>query len=213
MTITVAIVEDHEIVAEALATMLSFDADMEVLGFVTCGADALTLVRERHPDVVLMDIALAGDVDGIEATRQVLAAEPSTAVIMLSMHDDPDSVAAAVAAGAIGYVPKNTGRAELLTAIRVAASGEGYLHSSITRPLLDRIGPIEGNLATGPRLTPQEHRVLQGLADGKGTRSIAALLSISDETVKTHLTRIYQKLGVSDRTQAVATALRRGIVT
>lgn len=213
MTITVVIVEDHEVVAEALATMLSFDTDIEVLGFVACAADALTLVRERHPDIVLMDIALAGDVDGTEATRQILAAEPSTAVIVLSMHDDPDSVTAAVAAGAIGYVPKNTGRAELLTAIRTAASGEGYLHPSITRPLLDRIGPVMGNLGAGERLTPQEHRVLQGLADGKGTRSIAALLSISDETVKTHLTRIYQKLGVSDRTQAVATALRRHIVS
>lgn len=210
--ITVAIVEDHEVVAEALATMLSFDPDIEVVGFVATADEALTLVRECHPSVVLMDISLAGPVDGTEATLQVLAAEPTTAVIILSMHDDPNAVAAAIAAGAIGYVPKNTARAELLTAIRTAARGEGYLHPSITRPLLDRIGPmVEKSAEVG--LTAQEHRVLQSLADGNGTHSIAELLSISDETVKTHLTRIYQKLGVSDRTQAVATALRRGIVT
>lgn len=207
MTIRIAIAEDHRVVADALATMLGFEDELEIVGFVGTGDEVVALAEREQPDVVIMDLSMPGG-DGVDATRRVLDASSSTRVLVLTMHDDPDHVGAAIAAGATGYLPKNTARAELIAAVRAVAAGEGYLHPSVTRPFLDRVAPT----ADPGRLSPREQEVLTRLADGMSTREIASALTVSDETVKTHLTRIYQKLGVSDRVQAVAAALRRGLV-
>jgi DNA-binding NarL/FixJ family response regulator len=207
----VLLAEDHMVVAEALATMLAFEDDIEVVAVVTSGAEAVRVAAETAPDVVLVDVRLDG-LNGIEATRRIRAANPDVQAIALTMHDDAETVAAAVAAGALGFLPKNTSKDELLLALRKVRGGEAYLHPSVTAPFLRRVAPLADRSLAHARLTAREHEVLEHLADGKTTREIADALVLGEETVKTHLAHIYQKLGVGDRVEAVAVALRRGLV-
>jgi DNA-binding NarL/FixJ family response regulator len=208
----VLLVEDHRVVAEALATMLGFEPDIEVVATVTSGGDAVVVAAEQRPDIVLMDVRIDG-LNGIEATRRIVAADAGVRVIALTMYDDADTVAQAVAAGAHGFLPKNTSREELLDALRKVGAGEAYLHPSVTAPFLRRVAPLAGQTLKHDLLTPREHEVLEHLAQGCTTRQIADALVLGEETVKTHLSHVYQKLGVSDRVEAVAVALRRGLVS
>lgn len=209
--IKILIAEDHRVVGEALATMLSFSEGMVVVGTAVSGEEAVELTETTRPDVVLMDVALEG-LNGIEATRRIRRKFVSTRVLVLSMHDDQDTVGEAVAAGASGFLPKNVSRAELVAAVRAVAEGAGFLHPSVTRPFLDRMGRLVTKEQSKQHLTEREQVVLQELALGKSTKQISETLVVSEETVKSHLARIYRKLGVSDRVQAVALALRRGLV-
>jgi DNA-binding NarL/FixJ family response regulator len=211
MTTRVVLAEDHVVVADALATMLGFEDDIDVVGLVTSGSDAVRLTRELRPDVVLMDIGLDG-LNGIEATRDITSTHPDIGILVLSMHDDPETVTAAIAAGARGFLPKNVDRTTLVSAIRAVVHGNGYLHPAAVRCFLDRVRPLAADALAANRLTEQEHRVLAHLADGKTTKQIARSLVVSDDTVKTHLRHVYQKLGVADRVQAVAVALRSGLI-
>ncbi len=209
--IRILIAEDHTVVAQALATMLSFDPHFEVIAIADSGEEVVRLCLEQQPDVILMDVMLRG-VSGIEATQQVAKASPHARVLVLSMYDDQKTVMSAVAAGAAGFVPKNVDREELQRAIRAIAEGKGFLHPDLTGPFLDRVGVMAKEALGRERLTEREQVVLAELAQGKSTREIAKALVLSEETVKTHLTHIYQKLGVNDRVQAVALALRRGLI-
>jgi len=211
MTTRIAIVEDHKVVAEALSTMLSLVEDFEVVGTTSSGSEALALVEATDPDVILMDINLEG-LNGIEATREILKKRPESRILILSMHDDHLTVTSAVAAGAAGFLPKNVDRDELVTAINAVSQGKGFLAPDVTRPFLSRIGNLAEEVSARERLTDREREVLEELAQGKSTREMAEALVVAEETIKTHLTHIYQKLGVSDRVQAVALALRRGLV-
>lgn len=207
----VLLVEDHTLVAEALATMLAFEDDIEVVATVSSGSEAVRVAADTKPDVVLVDIRING-LNGIEATRRIRADNPQVQAIALTMHDDAETVAEAIAAGALGFLPKNTSRDELLLALRKVSIGEAYLHSSVTAAFLKRVAPLADRTLASERLTPREQEVLERLADGKTTREIAQALVLGEETVKTHLGHIYQKLGVADRVEAVAMALRRGLV-
>ncbi len=209
--ITIAIAEDHRVVAEALATMLSFTEDFDVLGLADSGEGIIEIVARHKPAVALMDVSLVG-MGGIEATRQIIDRHPSTKVLILTMHDDPETVRDAIAAGASGFVPKNVGREDLTAAIRAVAAGGGFLHPSVTRPFLKAFGKMAESAQDQVRLTERERDVLEQLATGKSTKEIAKELFVGEETVKTHLSSVYQKLGVGDRVQAVAAALRRGLV-
>lgn len=211
MRIRIAIAEDHTVVAEALATMLSFADGMEVVSTVSGGSDIVEVAEQQSPDVILMDITLRG-LNGIEATREILRHDPHARVLILTMHDDEATVTGAIAAGAAGFLPKNVARDELVAAIRAVAEGEGVLHPKVARPFLRRAGSLAEQALERDRLTEREMSVLEELAKGRSTKEIADALIIGEETVKTHLARIYQKLGVSDRVQAVALALRRGLV-
>jgi len=211
VVIRLAIAEDHQVVADALATVLGFSDGIVVVGVVDSGGAIVDLDAELRPDVILMDVTLRG-LNGIEATRQIVAGRPDARVVVLTMHDDVDTVTSAMAAGAVGFLPKNASRVDVLAAIEAAARGEGYLHSSVTRDFLERVGPMANRSLEAERLTEREHSVLVLLADGRSTRQIAEELLVGEETVKTHLAHIYQKLGVGDRVQAVALALRRGLV-
>lgn len=197
--------------AEALATMLSFTDDFEVIGLADSGEGIIEIVAQREPVVALMDVSLVG-MGGIEATRRIIDEYPSTKVLVLTMHDDPETVRDAIAAGASGFVPKNVGRDDLTAAIRAVAAGAGFLHPSVTRPFLKAFGQMAESAQPQVGLTERERDVLEELATGKSTKEIAKVLFVGEETVKTHLSSVYQKLGVADRVQAVAAALRRGLV-
>jgi DNA-binding NarL/FixJ family response regulator len=210
--VRVAIAEDHALVAEALATMFSLVDGFTVVGSVASGDEAVALAEQLRPDVFLMDVTLVG-LNGLEATRQITARAPEVRVLVLTMHDDVATVARAVAAGAAGFVPKNAKREELFRAVEALATGGGYLDENLTRPFLSTVAPLVDAMMSGERLTERELDVLRLLSHGRSTRDIAQALVVSDETVKSHLTHIYQKLGVGDRTSAVALALRRGLVS
>ena len=210
-SIRLAIAEDHSVVADAIATMLGYTQHIEIVGIVPSGAAIIDLDAAAAPDVTLMDVTLQG-INGIEATRRIVAARPEARVLVLTMHDDADTVTNAMAAGAVGFLPKNATRSELVAAIGAVARGEGYLHSSVTRSFLDRVGPLAERSLSADRLTDREREVLELLVEGHSTRQIAEALFVGEETVKSHLTHIYQKLGARDRVQAVTLALRRGLV-
>jgi DNA-binding NarL/FixJ family response regulator len=201
--IRLAIAEDHEVVADAMATMLGFGDRIGVVGVVPSGAAIVDLDADLEPDVILMDVTLEG-LNGVEATRRILARRPGARIVVLTMHDDTETVTEAMAAGALGFLPKNASRVDVLAAVEAAAVGVGYVHPSVRTER--RIPPV------AQRLTDREREVLELLADGRSTRQIAEDLFVGEETVKTHLGHIYQKLGVADRVQAVALALRKGLV-
>ena len=211
MTIRLAIAEDHQLVAEALATMLGFSDQIEVVGVVPSGTEIVELDERLEPDVILMDVSLQG-LNGIEATREIVRRRPQARVVVLTMHDDSETVTGAMAAGAVGFLPKNAGRVDLLAAVEVVARGEGYIHPTVTRTFLEKVGPLADQSMAAERLTERERQLLECLAAGCSTRQIADTLVLGEETVKSHLARIYQKLGVNDRVGAVALALRRGLV-
>lgn len=208
--IRVVIAEDHGVVADGVATMLSFEADMEVVEIVTSGEDLIASVDKHRPDVALVDVNLIG-MDGLAAVREIEARNIPTRTMALTMFTDHDTVTRAVAAGVAGYLPKNVRREELVQAVRAVASGKGFLHPDVTRPFLERVGPMAMHAGIQP-LSKREQDVLEQLAMGRSTREIADALNLGDETVKSHLSRIYQKLKATDRVQAVVTAMRHGLV-
>jgi DNA-binding NarL/FixJ family response regulator len=210
-TIRVLLAEDYRIVSDAIATMLSFESDVEIVGKTPSGTEAVTLAAQLHPDIVLMDVGLEG-LNGIEATRTICETDADVGVIMLTMHEDDETVTRAVAAGARAFVPKTATREQLLDAIRTVADGHAVLPPPVLAGFLRRVAPLADQMLGPDRLTDRERDVLSHLSNGMTTKQIAAALVIGEETVKTHLARVYQKLGVSDRVQAVALAIRQGLV-
>lgn len=211
--IRVLLVDDHPMVREGLRSMLSGDA-LEVVGDAASGTEALRGVRELAPDIVLLDVELR-DVDGLAVLRQIKAVAPRTAVLMVSMHDDPRLVRRAVEAGAAGYVLKGVGRRELLASVQAVCDGESVLDTTLLRSLLaeatGRAGPALAASAA-ESLTPPEAEVLRLIADGLTNRQISERLRWSLGNVKKYVQRILEKLEVSDRTQAAVEAVRRGLL-
>ncbi|MGH3665520.1 MAG: response regulator transcription factor, partial [Egibacteraceae bacterium] len=194
--IRVVIAEDHRVVADGVATMLGFEGDMEVVEIVTSGEALVDSVTRHRPEVALVDINLVG-MDGLAAVREISNRGVPTRTMALTMFTDHDTVTRAVAAGVAGYLPKNVRRDELVQAVRAVASGKGFLHPDVTRPFLERVGPLAMHAGLQP-LTQREQEVLEQMATGKSTREIAETLGLGDETVKSHLSRIYQKLKAND---------------
>lgn len=209
-TIRILIAEDHGVVADGMATMLSFEPDMEVLEVVASGEAALAAIERDRPEVALIDINLVG-MDGLSVIREVTSREWSTQTMAVTMYTDHDTVTRAVAGGVSGYLPKNVRRDELVQAVRAVAAGKGFLHPDVTRPFLERVGPLAKHAGLEP-LSQREQDVLEHLAAGESTREIAEALELGEETVKSHLSRIYTKLKANDRVQAVVIAMRHGLV-
>jgi DNA-binding NarL/FixJ family response regulator len=209
-TIRIVIAEDHGVVADGVATMLEFEDDMKVVETVDSGEALIESVERHHPDVALVDVNLVG-LDGLAAVREIESRQLPTRSLALTMFTDHDTVTRAVAAGVSGYLPKNVRREELVQAVRAVAGGKGFLHPDVTRPFLERVGPLAMHSVLQP-LSKREQDVLEELAKGKSTHEIAVALGLGDETVKSHLSRIYQKLKASDRVQAVVIAMRHGLV-
>ena len=203
MAVRVLIVDDHPVVREGLRAVLSAEPDIVVVGEVGTGEEALLLATELRPDVVLMDLRLGG-MDGVETTTRILAGG-SSHVLVLTTYDADGDIVRALAAGATGYLLKDTPREELARGVRAAARGETVLAPPVAARLATRVrGPA------APALTPREVEVLRGIARGLSNPDIGRQLFISEATVKSHVTRIFEKLGVNDRTAAVTTAISRG---
>jgi DNA-binding NarL/FixJ family response regulator len=205
--IRVLIVDDHPVFRDGLAGLLATLADVEIHGSVGTADHALDAVRHSPPDVVLMDLNLPG-ASGVEATRQVLELAPSSAVLVITMVDDDDSVLAALRAGARGYVLKGASAEEISAAIRTVAAGGAVFGAAIASRLAAPPAP-RSTAILGRDLTPREQEVLTLLADGMSNKQIAKTIDISLKTVQNHVSRILDKLQAADRTQAALRA--RGI--
>lgn len=208
--IRVLLVDDHPVVREGIRGMLSTEPDLEIVGEAGSGPEAVVRVAALEPDVVLMDLRMPGG-DGAEATERIRADHPAVHVLVLTTYDTDTDILRAVEAGATGYLLKDTPRAELADSIRSAARGETVLSGRLAGKLLSRVrrDPEPEKPAA---LSPREVEVLRLAAEGHTNAAIGRALRISATTVKTHLMRAYEKLGVGDRTAAVSQALRRGLL-
>jgi len=204
----VLIVDDHPVFRDGLAGLLATLPEVEIVGMAGTAEEALAAVSQAAPDVVLMDINLPG-ASGVEATRQTTQVAPATAVLVISMVDDDDSVFAAMAAGARGYVLKGASAAEITAALRTVAAGGAVFGAGVASRLLARTPPQPSVPARPDDLTTREREVLDLLADGASNRQIARSLGLSLKTVQNHVSRILDKLQAADRTQAAFRA--RGI--
>jgi DNA-binding NarL/FixJ family response regulator len=206
VTIRLLIADDHPVVRDGLHGMLAGVPDFEVVGEAATGSQALRLVAEVSPDVVLMDLQMP-EMDGVAATSEIRARFPGTHVLVLTTYDTDADILRAVEAGATGYLLKDAAREHLFSAIRSAARGETALAPAVASRLVGRM-----RVPAEEALTSREIEVLTQVAKGASNAAIAADLFISEATVKTHLIHIFGKLGVDDRTAAVVTALERGII-
>jgi len=205
VTVRVLLVDDHPVVREGLRAILAAEADLSVIGECGTGTDAVRQAAALRPDVVLMDLRLP-ELDGVEATRRIVAAG-TAAVLILTTYDGDADIVRALAAGATGYLLKDCSRAQLTNGVRDAAGGETVLAPPVAARLVTHVrGPVP------PRLTAREEQVLRCVAQGLSNPDTGRLLFISEATVKSHLTRIFEKLGVNDRTAAVTAAIARGIL-
>lgn len=204
--VRVLIVDDHPIVRAGLRALLSTDDRLLVIGDAVNGREAVTASATHEPDVVLMDLRMP-ELDGAEATAQLLATHPAIKVLVLTTYDGDADIVRAVESGAVGYLLKDTPGETLIDAVLAAARGETVLAPPIAAKLVSRLRAPEM-----PALSRRELEVLQSVAQGMSNPDIAAALFIAETTVKTHLLRIFAKLDVDDRTRAVVVAMERGLL-
>ncbi len=221
MTVTgpfvrIVVADDHQIVRTGFAALLNTQPDFTVLGTACDGAEAVQISRELQPDVVLMDVRMPGT-DGIEATRQLAGGAGCPRIIILTTFDLDEYVYDALRAGASGFLLKDVTAERLFDAVRVVAAGEALLAPAVTRRLIGEFARLRPKASGHPaaalgELTPRETDVLRLLAEGLSNPEIAARLVVTEETVKSHVSRVLHKLGLRDRTQAVVLAYESGLV-
>lgn len=204
--IRVIIADDHRVVRDGLRWMFDGESEIEVVGEAADGAELLELSSSVPADVVLLDVSMPG-MGGLEALEQLSASAPDLRVVMLSMHDKPVYVRRAVELGAAGYLLKSAGRDELMRALSAVADGNAYIQGEVTGPLLKAV--VASDEAG---LSPRELDVLRLVAAGNENKQVARELDLSEATVKSYLKSAFERLGVSSRAEAVAVALRRGLI-
>ncbi len=209
--ITVMLIDDHRVVRQGLRDFLELQSDIEVVGEASSGEEGVPLAKDLLPDVVLMDLVMPG-IDGIETTRRIRNASPSTKVIVLTSFTDDAKVFPAIKAGAISYLLKDISPEELAHAIRAAQRNEAVLHPEVAAKLMQEFAAPRNTEAPVEQLTPRELEVLRLVAKGMSNKEIADTLIISEKTTKTHISNILSKLHLADRTQAAIYALRQRIV-
>jgi NarL family two-component system response regulator LiaR len=208
--VRVVIVDDHVVVRQGLRAFLEAQDDIEIVGEAGDGEEAVRVVRDLVPDIVLMDLVMP-KLDGVAAIREVRALSPSTSVIVLTSYVDDDKVFAAVKAGAAGYLLKDVQPSELADAIRTVNGGEALLHPAVAAKLMQEFAEPR-RTAPASNLTEREVEVLRLVARGMANKEIARELGVAEKTVKTHVSNILQKLHLDDRTQAALYAVREHIV-
>ncbi|MCA1065362.1 response regulator transcription factor [Rossellomorea sp. AcN35-11] len=222
MATNIVIIDDHQLFREGVKRILEFEPSFNVVAEGDDGSEAMNLVETHEPDVVLMDINMP-EINGVEATRELMDRYPDTKVIILSIHDDENYVNHALKTGALGYLLKEMDSDALVNAVKIVAEGGSYVHPKVTHNLVaeykrlanaQNSGGFQQSEVRRPLhlLTRRECEVLQMLADGKSNRGIGEGLYISEKTVKNHVSNILQKMNVNDRTQAVVTAIKNGWV-
>ncbi len=202
--IRILIAEDHAVVRDGLAAVLDFQTDMTVVGRTRDGQEAIERFGELHPDITLMDLAMP-NMNGVDAIKAIRSASPDARIIVLTTYAGDESVYRALESGAKGYLLKDSSSDDLVDAIRTVHAGGTHISPEAAAKLAERA-------MSGAPLSPREVEVLQLISAGKSNKEIGAALFISEGTVKTHLVSIYEKLRVQDRTEAVVTALKRGII-
>jgi two-component system, NarL family, response regulator DegU len=205
----VLIVDDHPVTRDGLRSALSLSEEVEVVGEATTGEEAIEVVEALEPDVVFMDVRMPG-MGGLEATKAIRRSRPETKVILFTVDESRAAIADAIRAGVSGYLLKDVSAEELLQAARLALQGKAVIHPTLTRAFIEEVQYVEQRPQTP--LSKRESEILQKVAYGATTKEVARDLEISPHTVKTHLERIFEKLGANDRAQAVAIALRQGLV-
>lgn len=208
--IRVLIADDHHVVRRGLMFFLKTQKDMNIVGEATNGKEAVQLTANLKPDVILMDLVMPV-MDGIEATKRIKATDPEIQILMLTSFSDRDHVIPALKAGAAGYQLKDIEPDDLADAIRKLMRGENTLHPEATTQLEKEWEPVVPNPHEEHPLTPREQDVLSELTKGKSNREIASSLFVTEKTVKTHISNIFAKLHVQDRTQAALYAVKHGL--
>lgn len=219
MQLKVLLVDDHLVFRKGVLSILKSSPDIEVVGEASDGLEAQKLARDLRPDIILMDINMPG-CDGIEATARILAENPSQKVVMLTVADNDQSLFEAIKSGAAGYLLKNLGSAELIEALKAVAGGEARLSPSLASRVLREFARLSAAVKPAgepepehrTQLSNREKEVLQLVSRGKTYREVAEELFIAENTVKNHMRNILEKLHLANRTQAVAYAIREGIV-
>lgn len=211
--VRVFMVDDHHVLREAVASMLNQEDDIEVVGQAGDATSGIAAIEslDRLPDVIIMDLKMPGQ-SGMSAIAEIVGRHPDARVIVFTMYDNPGYVWSTMNAGARGYVLKSASGEDLQRAVRAVARGGAYLQSEITLPLLKRMAQEARSSEDRTSLSAREMHIIEYLAEGMSNKRIARELSISEETVKSHLKKTYEKLGASDRAHAVAIALRRHLI-
>jgi DNA-binding NarL/FixJ family response regulator len=208
-SLRVLVADDHPLFRAGLTTALRLSDAIEIVGEASSGAEAVAAAVELHPDVVLMDIHMP-DLDGIEATRQIIACHPDTGILVLTMLEDDESVLAAMRAGARGYLLKGADADEIVRAIDAVGRGEAMLGPSVARQLIAFVATPR-TPEPFPELTPRERELLELIAQGWSNARIAAHLTLSTKTVRNHVSNILTKLRLHDRSQAIVRARQAGL--
>jgi DNA-binding NarL/FixJ family response regulator len=209
--VRILVADDHPLTRDGIKAALAMDAELEVVAEAADGQEAVSLAGEVRPDVVLMDVRMPV-LSGIRATQAIIRAAPDVRVVMLTVEETQARVGEAIQAGAAGYLLKDIDAHELARAVHLAAEGSAVIHPNLTRQFIEEIRQLTHGEQSVSSLSSREIEVLQMIAYGATNREVAEALHISPQTVKTYLERIFTKLGVSDRTRAVAVALKHGIV-
>lgn len=210
-TIRVLIVDDHLVVRKGLTALLATKKDIEVIGEASNGKEALAGVKELKPDIVLMDL-LMPEMDGVEAIKNIMGEFPSAKILVMTSFATDEMVFPAIKAGALGYLLKDSSPNELINAIHQVYKGEPSLHPKIARKVLLEISNPKANKRSEDPLTEREMEVLKSIARGMSNQEIGSALSISEATVRTHVSRVLSKLHLASRTQAALYALKEGFV-
>jgi NarL family two-component system response regulator LiaR len=208
--IRLIVIDDHRVVQSSLASYLGSFPDLEVVATAASGEEALPLIETLLPDVAVVDLRMPGGIDGVETTRRIRSLSPHTQVVILTAHTDEAPVLAALRAGAVGYVRKDSEPEVFLAAIRAAARGQSMLDPTVAGAVLSDL--VRGS-GVGETLSQRETEVLRELAKGRTNKEIAKALGVSEETVKTHVGNILSKLQLEHRTQAVVYAIKQGLVS